>query len=66
MYLGHLIFLLGVAVTLWSWFAVIVLIGRACWFQFRVLGGEVRLEKIFGAEYTAYRTRVKRWIPWIV
>src|SRR5579864_8823331 len=40
MYLGHLIFLLGVALTFWSWFAVILLIGRTCWFQFRVLGDE--------------------------
>jgi protein-S-isoprenylcysteine O-methyltransferase Ste14 len=66
MYLGHLIFLLGVALTLWSWFALIVLAARACWFHRRVLRDEERLEKIFGAEYAAYRARVKRWIPGII
>jgi len=66
MYLGHLIFLLGVTLTFWSWFALIVLAGRAYWFHRRVLGDEERLEKIFGAEYTAYRSRVKRWIPGIL
>src|SRR5450631_2001227 len=61
MYLGHLIFLLGVTLTFWSWFALILLAGRAYWFHRRVLGDEERLERIFGVEYTAYRARVKRW-----
>jgi protein-S-isoprenylcysteine O-methyltransferase Ste14 len=63
MYLGHLIFLLGLALTFWSWFATVVLVGRALWFHRRVLQDEQRLEGIFGAEYAAYRARVKRWIP---
>jgi protein-S-isoprenylcysteine O-methyltransferase Ste14 len=63
MYLGHLIFLLGLAVTLWSWFALIVLVLRAAWFHRRVLHDEVRLETKFGEKYSAYRARVKRWIP---
>src|SRR5215467_13894025 len=63
MYLGHLIFLTGLAITLWSWFAVIVLAARTLWFHRRVLHDEARLEKIFGDEYIAYRSRVKRWIP---
>jgi protein-S-isoprenylcysteine O-methyltransferase Ste14 len=63
MYLGHLIFLTGLALTLWSWFALIVLAARAFWFHRRVLHDEARLEKIFGADYIAYRSRVKRWIP---
>jgi protein-S-isoprenylcysteine O-methyltransferase Ste14 len=66
MYLGHLIFLTGLALTFWSWFALIILIARAVWFQTRVLHDEARLEKIFGAEYVAYRARVKRWIPGIL
>lgn len=63
MYLGHLIFLLGLALTFWSWFALIVLIGRALWFNRRVLGDEKRLSEIFGSEYADYRKRVRRWIP---
>jgi protein-S-isoprenylcysteine O-methyltransferase Ste14 len=66
MYLGHLIFLLGLALTFWSWFAAVILVGRALWFHRRVLQDEQRLEGIFGAEYAAYRSRVKRWIPGIL
>jgi protein-S-isoprenylcysteine O-methyltransferase Ste14 len=62
MYLGHLVFLLGLALTFWSWFALIILGSRAFWFHRRVLQDEERLEGIFGAEYVAYRARVKRWI----
>ena len=63
MYLGHLIFLTGLAITLWSWFGLIVLAARAAWLHRRVLQDEGRLKNIFGAEYVAYRGRVKRWIP---
>jgi protein-S-isoprenylcysteine O-methyltransferase Ste14 len=65
MYLGHLIFMAGVVLTFWSWFALILLIARAIWFQRRVLQDETRLERSFGAEYFAYRTQVKRWIPFV-
>jgi len=63
MYLGHLIFMLGLALTFWSAFALILFAARAVWFHARVLGDEARLEQIFGAEYAAYRSQVKRWIP---
>jgi protein-S-isoprenylcysteine O-methyltransferase Ste14 len=66
MYLGHLIFLVGLAWTFWSWFALILLIGRAYWFHRRALCDEGRLEKLFRAEYAVYRMRVKRWIPGII
>ena len=63
MYLGHLIFLSGLALTLWSWLGLILLVARAAWFHRRVLHDEARLDQMFGAEYAAYRARVKRWIP---
>ena len=66
MYLGHLIFLLGLVVTFRSWFALLILGGRALWFHRRVLGDEARLKDIFGAEYESYRARVKRWIPGVL
>jgi protein-S-isoprenylcysteine O-methyltransferase Ste14 len=66
MYLGHLIFLVGVVLTFWSWFAVVLLIARAIWFQRRVWVDEERLEKLFGAEYVAYCAQVKRWIPGVL
>jgi len=66
MYLGHLIFLLGVAITLWSWFGLVVLALRAVWFHRRVLRDEERLERLFGPDYVAYKSSVKRWIPGIM
>jgi protein-S-isoprenylcysteine O-methyltransferase Ste14 len=63
MYLGHLIFMLGLALTFWSAFALILLAARAVWFHLRVRDDEARLQRLFGAEYTAYCARVNRWIP---
>ncbi len=65
MYLGHLIFLTGLAITFWSWFALILLAARAVWFHCRVLHDEKRLHTAFGADYDAYRARVRRWIPYV-
>jgi protein-S-isoprenylcysteine O-methyltransferase Ste14 len=65
MYLGHLIFMMGLAVTFWSWFALVLLGARAVWFHCRVLHDERRLEARFGAEYVAYQRQVSRWIPGI-
>ena len=66
MYLGHLIFLAGLAITFWSWLALLIVAARAVWFHHRVRHDEARLETIFGAEYDAYRARVKRWIPGVL
>src|SRR6516164_7805460 len=66
MYLGHLIFMVGLALTFWALFAVVLLVARAIWFQQPVLHDERRLEKVFGIEYAAYRSKVNRWIPGIL
>ena len=66
MYLGHLIFMLGLALTFWSWFGLILFELRAAWFQQRVKGDEARLAATFGGEYAAYRARVKRWVPGVI
>jgi protein-S-isoprenylcysteine O-methyltransferase Ste14 len=63
MFLGHLIFMLGLAVTFWSWFALILFAVNAIWFHRRVLEDEARLRALFGAQYMDYQARVKRWIP---
>lgn len=65
MYLGHLIFMLGLAITFQSWTAVALLAFHVVWFQRRVLEDEVRLLALFGDDYAAYMRRVKRWIPGI-
>ena len=66
MYLGHLIFMIGLSLTFWSWFALISLADRTVWFHRRVLLDEQRLEVRSGANYAAYRRQVKRWIPGMV
>jgi protein-S-isoprenylcysteine O-methyltransferase Ste14 len=63
MYLGHLIFLLGLAVTFWSAVALALFAVQALWFHRRVLADEARLRAQFGAQYTRYEAQVKRWIP---
>jgi protein-S-isoprenylcysteine O-methyltransferase Ste14 len=66
MYLGHLIFMLGLAITFSSWFAAALLVFHAGWFHVRVLRDEQRLEQRFGDSYRAYKARVKRWIPGVL
>ena len=66
MYLGHLIFLAGLALALRSWLAAAVFVGHAIWFQRRVRSDEKRLALLFGDPYRDYCARVKRWIPGIL
>src|SRR5580704_8808016 len=66
MYLGHLIFMLGLALTFWSLFGLVLFALRAAWFQHRVLDDEARLAATFGDDYAAYRARVKRWVPGVI
>jgi len=66
MYLGHLIFMLGLAITFSSIAAALLLLIHIVWFHRRVLADEARLETRFGAPYLDYKARVKRWIPGIV
>ena len=63
MYLGHLIFMAGLAVSFNSWLASALLAFHAVWFHRRVLKDEARLESRFGSPYLAYKSQVKRWIP---
>ena len=63
MYLGHLVFLAGLALTLGSWIGAVVLAFHAFWFDRRVREDEARLADRFGDSYRAYCRRVKRWIP---
>jgi protein-S-isoprenylcysteine O-methyltransferase Ste14 len=66
MYLGHLIFMLGLALTFQSWLGLALFVFHAVWFQRRILEDEARLLSLFGAPYEAYRARVKRWIPGVL
>jgi len=63
MYVGHLIFLAGLAFALDSWLAAAVFAFHAVWFHRRVRDDETRLAALFGDPYRDYLARVKRWIP---
>jgi protein-S-isoprenylcysteine O-methyltransferase Ste14 len=63
MYLGHIIFLAGLALTLTSLFAALLTIVTTIWFHFRVLGDESKLRQRFGQPYLTYLAGVKRWVP---
>lgn len=63
MYLGHLIFSLGLVLTFRSPVAAVLTFLRTVYFTERVLKDEDRLAARFGDEYRVYATRVKRWIP---
>jgi len=62
MYLGHLIFLLGLALLL-SGPAWLVFAAHALWFDRRVRDDEANLRELFGEPCRDYMRRVKRWIP---
>jgi len=63
MYLGHVIFLIGLTLTLQSVFSALVTLATAAWFQTRVRRDERRLSERFQQPYLDYTARVKRWIP---
>jgi protein-S-isoprenylcysteine O-methyltransferase Ste14 len=70
MYLGHMIFFLGLAITfsgagltLAGVAAWLLLLVHLPWFNARAREDEAQLTKLFGADYDAYRKRVKRWVP---
>ncbi len=63
MYLGHLVFTAGLALALRSPLALGLLAERVARFSERVRVDEERLERQFGDEYRAYKSRAKRWVP---
>ena len=63
MYLGHVIFLMGLTLTFQSVFAALITLATAVWFQTRVRRDERRLSERFQQPYLDYTARVKRWIP---
>jgi len=65
MYVGHLLFFLGLALALCSLIGALVFAAHAFWFDRRVREDEARLVALFGEPYRDYCRRVKRWIPGI-
>ena len=66
MYLGHLIFMLGLSITFFSIPAALLLVFHVFWFHQRVREDEVHLLALFGDRYREYCASVKRWIPGVL
>ena len=64
-YLGHIIFMLGLALTLHSLLAAILAVVVGISFHRRILNDEKRLASVFGQHYFDYKSQVRRWIPGI-
>ena len=62
MYLGHLVFFLGLAIT-FSGVSWLLLAAHLVWFDRRARADEPHLLELFGPAYDDYRGRVKRWVP---
>ena len=63
MYLGHIIFLIGLTLSLQSVLAALMTVATAVWFHVRVRRDEKRLIERFGQSYLEYSARVRRWVP---
>ena len=63
MYLGHIIFLIGLTLSTQSGLAALIAVVVPFWYQYRVRRDEKRLKERFGQPYLDYMARVKRWVP---
>jgi protein-S-isoprenylcysteine O-methyltransferase Ste14 len=61
MYLGHLVFMAGLAVMFRSWPAAALLAFHIWWFDRRAAADEKHMDALFGEAFRAYRARVRRW-----
>ncbi|TFL08746.1 hypothetical protein CSC72_16225 [Pusillimonas noertemannii] len=62
MYMGHIIFLAGLALALHSWLAAALALATVLRFNSRIRRDESRLVERFGEPYAVYMTKVRRWI----
>jgi protein-S-isoprenylcysteine O-methyltransferase Ste14 len=61
MYLGHLIFMAGIAVTFRSFGALAVLVFHCWWFNRRAVADEAFMRQRFDEQFEKYAGTVKRW-----
>lgn len=65
-YLGHIIFMLALSLTLHSLLAFIFAVVMGVTFHRRILKDEKRLAVVFAPQYLDYKSDVRRWIPGIL
>jgi len=63
MYMGHLIFLVGLTLLTRSPLSLAVGSALVPWFDERARKDHARLLRIFGSPYAEYARRVPRWLP---
>ncbi|MGH3438474.1 MAG: methyltransferase family protein [Sciscionella sp.] len=63
MYLGHLIFLAGLTLTIRSRLVGAITLALVPWFDAHAARDELRLVRMFGEDYARYRDTVPRWLP---
>ena len=61
MLVGIYIYDAGVLIGLWNWWALLVFLAQVILLTLQVRSEEKRLEKDFGDEYRAYKSRVPRY-----
>ncbi len=62
MYLGHIVWMVGLVLVTRSPLALVAAAIRIPWYDARAAEDEARLEKAFGQQYVDYKGRVPRWI----
>ena len=63
MYVGVLLFLIGIGITIGTWPFVIVPVAMFLILHFYFIPWEEKtMEKLFGEQYLAYKKRVRRWL----
>lgn len=63
MYLGHQVFLAGLALATRSPLATLLFVAHVPWFDARAREDEAGLRELFGPSYAAYCAEVPRWLP---
>ena len=59
---GIYIYDIGILIWLWSWWPLLVFLAQVILLTLQVRSEEKRLEKDFGDEYRAYKSRVPRYV----
>ena len=62
-YVGHILFLSGLALFFRSLLAALITVTVAFLLHKRIISDESRLAELFGRSYLEYKDTVKRWIP---
>lgn len=63
LYLGSILFFLGLAVSTLSLLSVVVFVGIFAFYDYIASYEEKLMEEKFGADYSAYKEKTGKWVP---